>query len=456
MSNKKKRLFSNHEVTLIAAVAALIIGIGVITAFPNGLHLAPSYTVRYEGTDTTLFTGDIDIDGGVTGTMAMHNATSWNISTSGRVELDVLGRGTETFTSPTITIDGGDNALLNGTMLVSTRLKPGAVVYNGSRNGTWAFTAPRIPLELAAQTTLTMNHASIAVDGEQVADNESFSLTTQGDASVTVTADYCLVSSRDAVELTVKQSGRFNCTLLEMLGEKLPPLPVSLDGAAAVLPENGATLTVDGEKLRCDNVSLLRGRWNASIGRSISLQGRAQLVLLDGSLHSPADTSLWFIPDKLLGLWPLAIGIWLVTSFLRRRYRQGQEEYDRHFYWLAVIVHLLVLAVTFFLWDAEIRYLFGTTLLDVLMAALSAGSTSLAAWAIAPLELVPWFIGLALIALPIRVILTAVFRLGGLDTLGGAVAKAAGLLSLLFIGTRYIPFFLNVTVLALLRSMLGL
>ncbi len=455
MRDDEKYLFSHREMMLVAAVAALIIGVGVISAFPAGLHLSPSYEVSYAGTDTTLLTGDIDVDGGITGTMAVHNITSWRIAAVGPVNLTVLGGDTETFDSPTVSIKRGDGGMLNGTMSIAAPLSPGAAVFNGSRNGTWAFTAPHIPLEIAAQTTLTMTRATIAVDGEPVADNESVSLVMGGNASGAVAADYCVVSSRDTVALTVEQSGSFNRTLLDMLGEELPPLPVSLDGAAAVLPDNGTTLMVDGGERRCDTVSLLRGTWNASFSHKASLRGTAQLVFLDGSLYSPADATVWFIPDKLLGLWPLALGIWLVTSFLRRRYLQNREPYDRNVHWLAILVHLLVLAVTFFLWDAEVRYLFGTSLLDTAAAAVSTGSTSLAAWTVAPLELVPWFIGLALIALPVRVILSAVFRLVGFDILGGGIAKAAGLLSLLFIGALYIPFFLNVTVLALLRSMLG-
>lgn len=450
-----KRLFSEYDRMLVAAVAALIIGVGVISAFPNGLHLSPSYAVCYTGTDTTLLLGDIDIDGAIVGTVGLHNITAWHIAIAGPVTIDAVGSAPKTFIDPDVTIRGGDGAV-NGTMYVLPSLNPGAVAFNGSHGGTWAFSAEAIPLEVSPAATITLSDTSISINNGSWIGRGAFSLEMGGEASATIIADYCMVSTNDTIQLTVARSDCFNQTLLDVLGEKLPPLPLSLGGVAAVLPENGATIAVDGEEMTCDNLSLGRGSWTASLGRDVSLQGEAILLLVDASLYSPADAAIWFIPDNLLGLWPLAVGIWLVTSFLHRRYRQDRQEYDRGLYWLAIIIHVLALVVTFFLWDAEVRYLLGKSMLDATVAAISTGSTSLVAWTVAPLELVPWFIGLALVGLPIRIMLTAVFRLVGPDTLGGGVAKGAGLLALLFIGALYIPFFLNVTVLALLRNMLGL
>ncbi len=455
MSNNGKHLFSKRDMTLAAAVAAAIIGIGVISAFPSGLHLSPSVEMRYTGTDTTLLLGDIDIDGDVTGSMGLRNISVWHIAAAGQVTIATGGGPSKTFVDPDIVIRGGDG-MVNGTVHIPATLTPGAVVFNGTHGGTWAFAAESIPLAISPGSMVTAREAAITVDNGSWTGQGTFSLRMDGNASATARADYGVVSTDDLVELTVEPGTDFNQSLLDVLGEELPSLPVSLGGVAAVLPEHGATVAVNGDRQRCDNISLGRGTWTASLGRQMSLQGEARLLLLDGSLHSPADAAAWFIPDRLLGLWPLAIGIWLVTAWLHRRYRQKQEAYDRGFHWLAVIVHVLAIAVTFFLWDAEIRYLFGTSMLDAAVTTLSTGMLSLSAWAVAPLELVPWFVGLVLIALPIRVLLTGVFRLTGFDTIGGGVARAAGLLSLLFIGARYIPFFLNVTVLALLRSMLGL
>lgn len=455
MRDDNRHLFSERDTMLVAAVAAFIIAVGVITAFPTGLRLSPSYKVGYTGTDTSLLTGAIDIGGGIVGTVGLHNITAWSIAVAGTVTIDAVGSAPKTFIDPDITVREGDG-MINGTMHIPVRLNPGAVVFNGSRGGTWAFTAEAIPLNISQGTAITVSDASISVDNGSWTGQGTFSLEIDGEASATARVDYCIVSTEDTVELRVEPGADVNRTLLDVLGEELPPLPLSLGGMAAVLPENEATMSVDGEERRCDNISLGRGSWTASFGEHVSLQGEARLLLLDGWLYSPADASVWFIPNKLLGLWPLAVGIWLVTSWLQRRYRQNGPEYDRGFYWLAVIVHLLTLAVSFFLWDAEVRYLFGSSVLDAAAAAISTGSLSLSAWAVAPLELVPWFMGLALIALPIRVMLTAVLRLVGFNALGGGIAKGVGLLSLLFIGAVYIPFFLNVTVLALLRNMLGL
>ncbi|MFO8132581.1 MAG: hypothetical protein R6U10_01420 [Thermoplasmatota archaeon] len=455
MRDSGKQMFSKRDMTLVTAVAAVIIGIGVISAFPSGLHLSPSYHVRYTGTDTTLLLGDIGIDGDITGSVGLRNISSWHIAAAGQVTVDTTGGTQKTFVDPDIVVRGGDGAV-NGTMHIPAVLTPGVVVFNGSHGGAWAFAAESIPLVVSPGAMITVHDAAISVDNGSWTGQGTFYLHLTGDASATARADYGVVSTGDIVELTVEPGADFNRTLLDMLGEELPPLPVSLGGVVAILPENGTTIAVDGDRQRCDNMSLGRGTWNASLGRQVSLRGDARLLLLDGSLYSPADAAIWFIPTRLLGLWPLAVGVWLVTAWLQRRYRPGQEAYDRGFHWLAVIVHVLTIIVTFFLWDAETRYLFGTSMLDAAITTLSTGSLSLSAWAVTPLELVPWFIGLALIALPIRVVLTGAFRLTGYDTIGGGIAKAVGLLSLLVIGAIYIPFFLNVTVLALLRSMLGL
>ncbi|MGC9307393.1 MAG: hypothetical protein ACP5FL_01295 [Thermoplasmatota archaeon] len=450
----EKRMFSERDLAIVAAVVAIIITVGVISAFPNGLHLSPSYEVRYTGTDTSLFLGDIDVNGGITGIIALRNITVCSIDAAGTVTVDMVGSPAETFVDPDIVIQGGDGAI-NGTMHIPSSLTPGAVVYNGSQGGTWAFAAPSISLDVSPGHTFTVSDASISVNNGSWTGRGTFSLQIEGESRATAAVDYCAVSTPDTVELTVERTADFNTTLLDVLDEELPPLPVSLGGVVGVLPEQGATISVEGDERDCDNVSLLRGSWTVSLGEQVSLRGDAILLLIDDSLYSPADAAIWFIPDKLLGLWPLAVGVWLVTSLLHRRYRQDQQAYDRELHWLAIIVHLLAIAVSFFLWDAEVRYLFGRSMLDAAREAIT-GSTSLAAWTITPLELVPWLLGLALIALPIRVLLTAVFHLMGFDTLGGGIARAAGLLSLLFIGALYIPFFLNVTVLALLQNLLGL
>ena len=450
----EKRMFSERDLAIVAAVAAIIITVGVISAFPNGLHLSPSYEVRYTGTDTSLLLGDIDVNGGITGIIALRNITVCSIDAAGTVTVDMVGSPAETFVDPDIVIQGGDGAI-NGTMHIPSSLTPGAVVYNSSQGGTWAFAAPSISLDVSPGHTFTVSDASISINNGSWTGQGTFSLQIEGESRATAAVDYCAVSTPDTVELTVERTADFNTTLLDVLDEELPPLPVSLGGVVGVLPEQGATISVDGDERDCDNVSLLRGSWTVSLGEQVSLRGDAILLLIDDSLYSPADAAIWFIPDKLLGLWPLAVGVWLVTSLLHRRYRQDQQAYDRELHWLAIIVHLLAIAVSFFLWDAEVRYLFGRSMLDAAREAIT-GSTSLAAWTITPLELVPWLLGLVLIALPIRVLLTAVFRLMGFDTLGGGIARAAGLLSLLFIGALYIPFFLNVTVLSLLQNLLGL
>jgi hypothetical protein len=455
MREPKKRLFSKHEMAIVAAVAACIIGVGIVSAFPNGLHLSPSYEVRYTGTDTTVLLGDIDIDGDITGTLGLHNVTRMNIPMAGSVTIDPAGSPAETFTDISVAIHGGDGAI-QGTVKIPVTLTPGAALYNGSLDDTWMFAAESTMLDLSTGATVTMHDASISVDNGSWTTTGAVSLSMNEPASATVITDHCTVSSDNVVELSVEKHADFNNTLLDVLGEELPSLPVSLGGVAAVLPGNATAITVDEGTKTCDNVSLFRGSWTASFGDTVSLQGDALLVLIDTSLYSPADAAIWFIPDQLLGLWPLAIGIWLVAALLQRRSHRDRPEYDRELYWLAVIIHLLILAVTFFLWDAEIRYLFGTSLLDGAASAVTTGGASLASLAIMPLELVPWFLGLAFIALPVRVILAAVFRLVDFDTLGDGIAKGIGLLALLFIGSRYIPFFLNVTVLALLQDLLGL
>ena len=449
-----KRLFSERDFAIIAAVTAIIITVGLISAFPNGLHLSPSHEVRYTGTDTTLLLGEIDVNGDITGTIALRNITVWSINAVGTVTVDMVDSPAETFVDPEVVIQGGDG-IINGTMHIPTSLKPGAVVYNGSRGGTWAFAAASIQLVTSPGHTLTVSDASISIDNGSWTHQGTFSLRIDGESSATAAVDYCIVATLDTVELTVMRTTDLNTSLLDVLDEELPPLPVSMGGVVGVLPEHGATITVDGDAQDCNNVSLFRGSWTASVGEQVSLRGEALLVLIDSSLFSPIDAAIWFIPDKLLGLWPLAVGVWLVTSLLHRRYRQDQHPYDRELHWLASIIHLLMIVVSFFLWDAEVRYLFGRSMLDAAVKAIT-GSTSFAAWAITPIELVPWLLGLALIALPIRVILTGVLRLTGFDILSGGIAKAAGLLSLLFIGVPYIPFFLNVTVLSLLQNLLGL
>jgi len=120
-----------------------------------------------------------------------------------------------------------------------------------------------------------------------------------------------------------------------------------------------------------------------------------------------------------------------------------------------MIIHILAFAISFYLWDWEIRYEFGQSIISSAMAFAGGGSAGIKELMIIPFEIVPWLAAFTLIAMPIRIILSSIFSLIGLERVGKGVGKAAGLIMLFLAGVIYIPFFLNVTISSLIKGVMG-
>jgi hypothetical protein len=120
-----------------------------------------------------------------------------------------------------------------------------------------------------------------------------------------------------------------------------------------------------------------------------------------------------------------------------------------------ISVHILLLGVAAYLWDREIQYIFGKSILAALQSLVQGGASGLGAWIVAPFELIPWFAALVFIGLPVRILLATIGNFIGAGSLGDEAGKGAGVLATSLGGIAYIAFFLNVTLAPIVESFLG-
>jgi hypothetical protein len=174
--------------------------------------------------------------------------------------------------------------------------------------------------------------------------------------------------------------------------------------------------------------------------------------------------------------WVSAIGIAIVMSilsfFLRRAAkkvgvggdndRKSMNKTDKKYRWPAFALHIIALLAVFWLFDAEVERIFGIGFIANIgmLPSFLANIGSIFGGVVDPiavLEFLPLIAGLVLVvvpfslalfffAIPVSIIVSSVIKVFGYRKVNKSVGKAVGALSIWFIGTGYITFFLNIII----------
>ena len=443
---------STTSLVLVTGVGAFIIFSAMVAAFPHGMHLSPLHTVSYQGTADTFFSGRLTISGLLNGTLAAYNVSSCTISGMDEVRISDAQQGEQRFAPAHLTVTEG-RCVINGSTLLNLTLPSSLAVYNHT-NATRLLlaTSGHLTVQYATPVRLTVDAGTITVNNQTWQGSDTVYVDLSPGARMDISAATFGLSTDDVLSLAFERSERVPPSLAGSLDVPLSSLPFSPDGLLGV---TDAVLTVDGAEREPANVSLLRGEGTAHIGHHVSVRATGPLVFQDSTFISDRQSSVvWFVPRRIIGLWPLAIATWIVTALVRKKWG-ARVQRDTRFRGVAVILHLLPLALALYLWDRETEYLFGKSILAALASLINGGGVSLDQWIIVPFEVIPLLAALAFIAVPGGLIVSAASRLLGVETLGEGVGRGTGALLSFLVGTAYIPFFLNVTLAPIVGSFLG-
>ncbi len=449
--DKNKKIFSGNTITIVAGVIALIIFSAVVSAYPHGMEISKAYDVVYDGSENMILTGKIGISGNINGIVASENIFSEQFS--GIDEIIVRdGVSKRTFFDKGVVITGGD-AEINLSVYVDEKFECAVVLFDSSnKTSIGIITEDIMHFTCSGDAILSVKNSSIAVGNGTWEGDGDFIIVLKGGFDASLDAEIFGISTDGAVNISVERGSGFDGELLNKFDIELPPLPFDFNGACAV---SDGVVSIDGSPETIKNFSFLRGEGTAMVGKNVHLDMKAILLILDGDFYpNDGGTVLWFIPDRIIGLWPIAIATWVIAALLRKRFSTKIENYDKGLSGVAMIIHILAFFISFYLWDWEIRYEFGQSILSVAVESIR-GGIAMEQWVIAPFEIIPWFAALVLIAIPINITLSLIFGLIGLERLGKGAGKATGMLMLFFAGIIYVSFFLNITISPLVKSFIG-
>lgn len=154
-------------------------------------------------------------------------------------------------------------------------------------------------------------------------------------------------------------------------------------------------------------------------------------------------------PATVGGLVPLvAVLLWLVAGaaavvFFVKRPPKGDARWSLRL--VSAALHVLVLLVVFWLWDASFARTFGTSALTLLLDGAALDDPARLG-VVLSLELAPWGLAALLFALPVRIALGVGLRYLGKGTSYKGIAKAGGLVALGLLGPVYALWLVNAVV----------
>lgn len=172
---------------------------------------------------------------------------------------------------------------------------------------------------------------------------------------------------------------------------------------------DAAELIANGELIRFETLTLEnRG--------ALTWEGTATLQIREGKVAG-ADSMIFLLPWWSFLLWAVAIGLFITRTVLKKP-KTGPLD---NFAWVGWVGTVLMGLLLFWLWDLEVRAVWGTSLLST-----NAGTEGTAATAI--LQLVPWLIVAAAVTFPLRSIGQSAVRIAGL----GKAARLPAILMPIF------------------------
>lgn len=226
--------------------------------------------------------------------------------------------------------------------------------------------------------------------------------------------------------------------------EIFEPVSGLLNGAIIVVPGAGGGQTPEpvllastfgGEEFPLGPFNLIRGddlelAWDST---RMEVSGEPSVALGRDGFGVNEPVAVGIFPIVSIVLWLLALGA--VVFFFVKRPPKAKGPITLRL--ASIGLYLIVLLITFILWDKSFADSFGTSALRV-MRSEGVGSDSIATIGILfALELVPWSIASLLFALPVRIGAGVGLRYLGRGKSFKGVAGAAGLVSLAIFGPIY-------------------
>lgn len=457
----KRKKKSRIPVIIATLFLLLIITVSIVATHPLG-YSPPVYHLHYHALESgrNMFAGRMHLTGPLSG-LSVDNGQSVFY------EVDhILLTGTTSslnYTNATVQITGGHFAWWVDTT-VDFVLSSGFLLTGSSwEEETWeqltVFTDST--LELRGHTSLlTTQNCTVIINNHTHTGNIVLYL--QGDYTSEHMGDTIgLGVSHTPLNITVTSSSSSLLfeDLLERLLEEEPDLdntvthlPVDANGMLLLTGNTGTTL-VSGKNLSYNKFCYSRGNFMAMIGKMISIEGDSHFILTEKeAFHTDTPAPYFhFIPRKIMGFWPIAIGIWAITRFfIPRKKKPGRpwENTERSSlkYWAAAF-HLILFFTSLYLWDREIYNLFGRSIISILV---SSGHSIFTPGLANPLllmvfwEFTPWCIAILFIGLPLSISINALLQIWSRSSLGKGIGKGIGDMATWLIGQAYIIFFLNI------------
>lgn len=455
---KKK---SRIPAIIVTLFFSFIIIVSIVATHPLG-YSPPVYHLHYSTPESgrLMLAGHMDLTGPLQG-LSVDNGQSIFYDVD-----HVLLTGTTgplNYTNATLQVVGGHLAWWIDTTVDFVIPSGFALTGSSWEDETWAqltvFTDSA--LEIMGHTSLLITqNCSVLINNHTHTGNIVFQL--QG--------DYTSVHTGDTIGLGVSPTP-LNATitpssspllfedLLDTLLEEEPDLdstmihlPFDANGMVLLTGTTGTTI-VSGENLTYSTFCYARGNFTAMIGDTISLDGDSHFIITDTeAFHNDTPSPyIPFIPRKIMGFWPMAIGIWAITRFFTpRKKKPGRpwENTERSSlkYWAAAL-HLLLLFTSLYLWDREIYNLFGRSILSILFSSIQDIFTPSLANPLLLMvlwEFTPWCIAILLIGLPLSISINALLQIWSRSSRGKGIGKGVGDMITWLIGQAYIIFFLNI------------
>jgi len=380
----------SSSITFLAVMFSIIIFSAFISAFPNGINMAERHIIEYSG-DNLYFYGGIRGNGNIT--LYSENST---------IIIDHLSHNTSQFA-----FIGNASFYIPSAIYVSKMAYSHQAFLNGTGyanidgNDTYGF-------------------FSVYINGSTVFNFSRLNA--------------FFIGGKENLTKFLNKVNVENSTIRKfILLFNLLPLPLN---KIFLINGNGS---IDKKPVRFNNL-IFRGNGNYS---HWFLNGNSYLIINNKKFfenEKEIKIGIFYIPYKIVILWAAAISLFIVSLFIKR-----EIEFDKIFSSLPIVASLLMIGITFYLWEKQAFLIFGINFFKVLMHPTLASILAMAFIITSYLEFI------ALIGFPSRIIVSSIMSFFGLHQIGKVVGKAIGYSTGIYLGIKLLPSILNMVFYPLLR-----
>ena len=222
---------------------------------------------------------------------------------------------------------------------------------------------------------------------------------------------------------------------IEELTKLMDLLPISIDKFFYI--EGNGSIDKGREN---SSKFIFRGTGNYSYDKFI---GTSYLIIKDKKFFEKENEikiGAFFIPEKLIYIWAVAIAVFIASLFFKK-----ELEFDKHFSTIPLILSLLFLALTFYIWEKQATIIFGMSFFHSIMNA------NLKTVIAIVFIIIPYMEIIALIEFPIKIAISSSFSSIGLHHIGKIIGICFAYPVAIWLGIKMLASLLNMVFLPLLR-----